>query len=136
MHVNNVDVVEQQTILDSVKEKVNLQTVFERVQDYRKLLLDIAIFGAIGFLIGYLLKRYVNVVITTIIMTTVLFMMQQFNLLTITIHWNTIYELLGITQVVTLVGDNITLFIFEWAKANIFLVISWLIGLLVGIKVG
>lgn len=136
MQTNNVDVAEQKAILETVKEKVNLQNFFEKMQDSRGLIFDAAIFGCIGFLIGYLLKRYINAVITMIMMSTALFVMQQFSLLTITIHWAMLYELLGITQVINLVGDNLSLFIFEWAKANVFLVTSSLIGFLIGIKVG
>lgn len=136
MQANNMEIVEQQGILDSVKEKVNLQTFFEKVQDSRALILDIAIYGGIGFLIGYLLKRYINAVITMIMMSTLLFVLQQFNLIVITINWEIIYELLGVTQLMHLMGENVHLFVFEWAKANVFLVISWLIGLLIGIKLG
>ncbi|HTM05843.1 MAG TPA: hypothetical protein VL201_01240 [Patescibacteria group bacterium] len=136
MQGGNVEVAEQKAILETVKEKVNLQTFFEKVQDSRGIILDIAIFGCVGFLSGYLLKRYINAVITMIITGVILFMMQQFSLLTITIHWEILYELLGITQVINLVGDNLGLFIFEWAKANVFLVTSSLIGFLIGIKIG
>ncbi|RTL06665.1 hypothetical protein EKK58_05035 [Candidatus Dependentiae bacterium] len=136
MQINNVEAIEQQSILDSVKEKVSLQNFFEKVQDSRALILDIAIYGGIGFLIGYLLKRYINAVITMIMMSTMLFVLQQFSLITITIHWEIIYEILGITQLMHLIGESVHLFIFEWAKANVFLVISWMVGLLVGIKLG
>lgn len=136
MQVNNTEVIEQQSILESVREKVNLQSFFEKVQDSHALLLDLAIYGGIGFLVGYLFKRYINAVITIIMFSTVLFVLQQFSLIAITIHWEILYELLGLTQLMHLVGDSLHLFFFEWAKANVFLVISWLIGLLIGIKVG
>jgi uncharacterized membrane protein (Fun14 family) len=136
MQTNNIDIPEQKAILETVKEKVNLQAFFEKVQNSRGLIFDIAIFGCIGFLTGYLLKRYINAVITVIITSAILFLMQQFSLLTITIHWDTLYELFGITQLINLVGDNLSLFIFEWAKANVFLVTSSLVGFLIGIKIG
>lgn len=136
MNVVNAETVQQQGILDTVKEKVNLSGLLEKVQDSRGIIMDAIIYGGVGFLFGYLIKRYINAVITAILMTTALFVMQQFNVVTVIIHWEVIYDLCGITQVMKLLGDNIMPFVFEWAKANVFLVVSWLIGFLIGIKVG
>lgn len=136
MQSQNIDVSQQQGILETMKEKVNLGSLVEKVQDSQGLFVNGLLFGVIGFLCGYLIKRYINAVITLILVSTGLFVLQQFELLTVTIHWTTLYELLGVTQVAKLLDDNIAPFVFELAKANVLLVISWIVGFLMGIKVG
>jgi hypothetical protein len=136
MNAGNAESVQQQGIFDTVKEKVNFAGLLDKMQDSRGFIVDAVIYGGVGFLFGYLIKRYINAVITAILMVTALFVMQQFSIVTVTVHWEVIYDLCGITQVMKLLGDNIMPFVFEWAKANVFLVVSWVVGFLVGIKVG
>ena len=136
MQSQNVNTLQQQGILETVKDKVNVAALVEKMHDSQGLILNGFLFVGIGFLCGYLIKRYINAVITLILVLTALFVLQQFEIITVTIHWQMIYESLGIAQIMKLVDDNVAPFVFELAKANVLLVVTWVIGFLVGIKIG
>ena len=127
---------QQQGLLETVKEKVNINQIVDKVHESRNIIVDIALYGGIGFLIGYLLKRYSNAVIVVILMTTALIIMQQFDILTMVIHWEKINELLGLPVASKLITDNFPALAMEWARTNVPIVVSMLVGFLVGIRVG
>ena len=109
---------------DTLKQKLNLSP---------NKLLDIAFFFGIGFLIGFLWKRYAHYFIAAIIFITLLIVLYQLEIIFIQINWSKIQECCGITSVGPHV-DFISLLI-AWAKVNFLILISFILGFCFGAKV-
>jgi hypothetical protein len=127
---------QQAGIMETVKEKMNMGQLVDKISESRNLIFDVVLYGSIGLLTGYLLKRYSGAVIVIILMTSALMIMQQFELIVLAVNWDKINEILGLAQANKLLADNMVPLAIEWAKANMLVVVSMLIGFLVGIKVG
>ena len=125
----------QPGILDTVKEKVHFSDLVEKINDSRSIIMDMALYGGIGFLSGYLLKKYSNAVIIIILMTTALVVLQQFEFITVIINWPKIHSMLGLQENAKIIIDNFGLFFVDWVKSNMPIVVVTLIGFLLGIKV-
>jgi len=123
-------------LMDTVKEKMNVSQLVDKISESRTLIFDVVLYGSIGLLTGYLLKRYSGAVIVIVLMTSALMIMQQFELIVLAVNWDKINEMLGLAQANKLLADNMVPLAIEWAKANMLVVVSMLIGFLVGIKVG
>src|SRR5437762_7932686 len=114
----------QPSIIETVKEKVNVGQLVDKISESRNLIFDVLLYGSIGLLTGYLLKRYSGAVIVIVLMTSALMIMQQFELIAITINWDKINEMLGLAQANKLLSDNMMPLAIEWAKANMLVVVS------------
>jgi uncharacterized membrane protein (Fun14 family) len=125
----------QPGILESVKERVNASQIFEKISESQGLIMDVLLYGGIGFLTGYFLKRYSNIVIIAILLGTGLVFLQQLDFINITIHWDTIHTTLGLSPAVKVLSDNFFILATEWSRANMHIVVSWVIGFLSGLKI-
>jgi uncharacterized membrane protein (Fun14 family) len=132
---NETTTVVQPGILESVKEKVNSNQIIEKISESRGLIMDVLLYGGIGFLTGYFLKRYSNVVIIGILMGTGLMFLQQLDFINITIHWDIIHTNLGLSPAVKVLSDNFFILATEWCRANMHVVVAWVIGFLTGLKI-
>jgi uncharacterized membrane protein (Fun14 family) len=135
--MNNMGTTPQGTgILEVVKEKLNFNQVVEKLQNSKGILVDVALYGCIGFLVGFLIKRYSTVVILMVLMTAGLLVLQQFELITIAVNWFKFNDLLGLPQTTTIINENMPMILWEWARANMVIVVSAIIGFLTGVKLG
>lgn len=125
----------QPGILESVKERVNASQIFEKISESQGLIMDVLLYGGIGFLTGYFLKRYSNIVIIAILLATGLVFLQQLDFINITIHWDKIHTTLGLSPAVKVLSDNFFILATEWSRANMHIVVSWVIGFLSGLKI-
>jgi uncharacterized membrane protein (Fun14 family) len=123
-------------LLETMKEKLNFNQVIEKVQESRGTLIDVGLYGCIGFLTGFLIKRYSTIVILMVLMVTGLLVLQQFELISVVIHWSKVNELLGLPQTTMIINENMPMIIWEWARANMIIVVSAIVGFLVGVKLG
>lgn len=135
MNINEVEV-QQNGFLDTLKTRVNFDQIVVKAQESRGLLIDIALYGSIGLLTGYLIKRYSSAVLMLVLMVTGLIVMQQFELISIAINWTKINEVLGLQPTVVIVSDNMPMIAWEWAKVNMAIVVSCIVGFLLGLKIG
>jgi uncharacterized membrane protein (Fun14 family) len=130
-----VPVAGQTGLLETVKEKVNLNQFVEKVSESRGLIMDALLYGGVGFLTGYFLKRYSNVVIILVLLISCLAALQQFELIAITVYWEKIHAMLGLSPAAKVLADNFLVLATEWAKANMHIVVSSIIGFLCGLKI-
>ncbi len=122
-------------VLSAIKEKIQPGAIMERLQVSRNTLIDIGLYGGIGFLAGFLLKKYSTFVIALTLFVTGLIMLQQFDFMVIAINWPKVHTLLGI-QPATIIADNMFLMIWAWMRANVVISSSFIVGFLIGLKVG
>lgn len=96
-------------------------------------LIEIATYCGIGFLLGFLVKRYGRVVVTIMISLAVIFGILSY-LQIISIDWVQIRSLMGIDESASL--DTLFQTIVTWIKDHVKIVVSALFGFFVGYKAG
>ena len=98
-------------------------------------LMQLGMYFGFGFVAGFLLKRFANYVVVALLTILALVLLHQFGVITITIDPIKMKEVFGIEQTVT-IDTNIFAIYWEWIKLNATLVISFVIGAVVGLKLG
>jgi len=122
-------------LLEKVKETLSPEKLTEKFGLNRSKLFDMGVYLVVGFLAGFLLKKYGKYFFILALFIVFLIGLQQYNVLTITINWDRAYELFGI-QTTQLAGVNIFTIYWEWIKLNFAVVLSFSVGFLIGLKVG
>lgn len=121
--------------VDTLKERVQFDKLADKAWTSRNIIIDVLLYGGIGFLTGFLFKKHSQYIILLILFIAGCFALQQFNIVFITFNWPKIHELMG-TQPTGMVGDNLLLLSWEWVKANLIISLSFVVGFLAGLKVG
>lgn len=96
-------------------------------------LIEIGMYLGFGFLIGYALKRFSAFVLIIVLTLLALFLLHQFEIINLSLNIDKLREFLGMPQ-----GTEATIFCayWDWAKANVILLLSFFIGFLIGIRLG
>jgi len=133
-----VDAVESSQVaqsgwLDTLKDRSKY--AMERLHESRAIILDILLYGGLGFLSGFLLRKYANYVAFLVLIVVGIIVMQQYDILQVVINWTKFNDLFGFQHAPAINGDSFVAF-WAWCKANAVIVVSWIIGLLIGLKVG
>ncbi len=132
--VNN-EVARQVGWLDRIKETLNLKDIMDKFELSKNTLIELGLYCGIGFLSGFLLKKYGSYVFIVVLMIVGLIVLQQFDIVTITVNWNKVQEVFGIQPTTTLDTNVLTVY-WEWVKLNFAIVLSFSVGFLIGLKVG
>jgi len=122
-------------IIETIKNAMHPETIANKVGIDKNMLIDIGVYGSIGFIIGFLLKKYSEYFIALVLLIIGLVVLQQFDYIAISLNTPKIHDLLGL-QAVPVVGDGYVALLTEWVKANIPAFASLVVGFLIGLKVG
>lgn len=125
----------QQGMLDTVKEKLNMDNIMGKIKSSKDQLFEIGLYAGAGFLSGFLLKKYSSYVAVLVLLLVGLGVLQQMQVVNVVIDWNKAHEMFGINAVPAS-ADSIIHTIWSWVKANMAISISYLVGLFIGLKVG
>src|SRR5690242_2249384 len=96
-------------------------------------LIELATYCGIGFLSGFLVKRYGRVVVTIVISLAVIFGALSYMQI-ISIDWTQIRSIMGIDESASL--DTLFQTIIMWIKDHVKIVVSALVGFFIGYKAG
>lgn len=125
-----------QGMLDSIKQNLNLQSVMDNVRHSKDKLFESGLYAGIGFISGFLLKKYSTYVFVCVLLLVGLGVLQHLEVIDLVISWDKVNELFGIQAAQTVTADSIISIIWEWMKVNMVISISYLVGLFIGLKVG
>lgn len=121
-------------VFERIKETLNPDSLAQRFNLTKSRLLEMGLYLLVGFIVGFLLKKYSRFVFATAIIIILLIVLHQLNILTLSINWAQVRETLGI-QTSSATPDASWLNIYwEWVKANVALVLSFSVGFLVGLR--
>lgn len=96
------------------------------------LLTTVLCFG-VGYIFGFILKRYFNYVVFLILCIFGIMLLKHFQLISLSLNTHKIEELTGITSVPA--GSDFFTVLWSWIKQNSFMVISFVLGTILGLKV-
>jgi uncharacterized membrane protein (Fun14 family) len=124
---------QQHSLIDSFKNAVQPETIAHKLGIDKNTLIDIGIYGAIGFIFGFLLKKYSEYFIACALFVMGMVVLQQFGYISIDINTVKIHEILGLPSSV-ITHEGYGSFLLTWMKSNIPAVASLVVGFLVGLK--
>jgi uncharacterized membrane protein (Fun14 family) len=127
--------VQQTSLADSIKNAFQPETIAHKLGIDKNTLIDIGIYGAIGFIVGFLLKKYSEYFIACVLFVGSLMLLQQFEYITIAINTAKIHEVLGIPSI-PLMNIGYSSLVVEWMKSHVPASASVVVGFLIGMKVG
>ena len=122
-------------LLDNLKQNFNVQGVVDQVRHSKDKLFEAGLYAGIGFISGFLLKKYSTYVFVCVLLLVGLGVLQHLQVVDVLVNWDKVNELFGI-QAATVSADNLISMIWEWMKVNLVISISYLVGLFIGLKVG
>jgi hypothetical protein len=118
-------------IFSTIKGALNPSHIMDTLRAHKQTFFDIAIYGGIGFFIGFFVRRYSSFVITLVLLMITLVVLQNFNVINFVINWDWIQQHLGFKPASMGQGDVLT-----FVKENFVIFASGIIGFLIGLKVG
>lgn len=130
-----VDTQAAPNLVNTLKNNFSVDGIINYVVQSKDTILEMGLYGLLGFAAGYLLRRYSGFIVTLALVVVVLVVLHQFNLVTIFLNWNKVYEHVGI-QPALVSTDNLIAVGSEWARTNVAVVASGAIGFLIGLRAG
>lgn len=134
MNANTTPQAAPNGLLDKLKVWFNWDAISKKLHLSQNKLIEIALYLGIGFLTGFLLRKYAQFVAFLVLILVGLILLQQMELINITMHWDKIENFFGIQKVVASTDTLST--IWSWIKLNLAIVVSFIVGFLFGIKIG
>lgn len=119
----------------TVKNNFSVDGIINYIVQSKDVILEMGLYGLLGFAVGYLLKRYSGFLVTFALVMVVLVVLSQFGLVTVFLNWNKFYEYVGV-QPAFVSTDNLIAVGTEWARTNVMVVASAAIGFLLGLRAG
>ena len=123
-------------LLERAREMVSPDKLAEKLNISRNRLLDLGLYLVVGFITGFLLKKYSKYVFAIMLVILGLIVLHNLNVLVLDVNWHRVQELFGIQPVSIGEGTNLFAPYWEWIQLNFGLVLSFTIGFLIGIKLG
>lgn len=113
--------------------KGHAQDAWLKIQESHSLLFTIALYSGVGFVIGYLCKKYAHFLVFLIVLGVGVSVLQQMDYVSYVIHWERIYVSLGIepSAHVSVISASV-----DWIKSNVTQVVSLIVGFLLGLRFG
>lgn len=118
---------------DRLKNSLHFEKLAEKLNFSKYKLLDMALFLAIGFLIGFLWKRYANYIIAFVLFCTLMIILHHLDLISVQFNWIKLQECCGVEPAHA--DADLLGMLWSWAKMNVLLIFSFIIGICFGAKV-
>src|SRR5260221_8525040 len=84
------------TLIESLKNAIQPETIANKIGMDKDMLINISLYGAMGFILGFLIKKYSEYFIAFLLLGIGLFVLQQFDYVSLSINTSKIQELLGL----------------------------------------
>lgn len=124
-----------QGFFDRLKELLNPSKIAAKLHLSKDMLIDMILYLAVGFLVGFILKRFGTYIFVLALCIVGLIVLQQIGVISVVISWTKIHQLFGIQPASVLDSSTLTMY-WDWVKVNMALVLSFSVGFLIGLKLG
>lgn len=121
-------------ILETIKSSIQPDIVAQKMGIDRNVLIDIGLYGLIGIISGFLLKKYSEYFISLALFLVILFMLNNAHYITITLDTVKIHDALGLKSI-PVNTDAYGSLLCEWVHSHVFSFASLIIGFLIGLKI-
>lgn len=122
-------------IIETIRSSVGPDSVAHTFGVDKNVLIDVGVYGGIGFIAGFLLKKYSEYFISLIVLLVGIVVLQQFDYVSFSLNSVKIHQALGFENM-PMSGDAYGNFMWEWARTHPISSSSLVVGFFIGIKVG
>lgn len=122
------------SMFDTLKEKFNAGELADKIKGSKETFLWGALYGGVGFLVGFFFKQFSWYFAVFLIFIGALLGLQHAGILTVVINQAKLSSILGIQSIAT--HDQVIMMFIAWVKANVFITFAFVVGFLLGIRVG
>lgn len=126
---NNVGVIE------TIKGSLQPESIANKFGVDKNLLIDVGVYCAIGFIVGFLLKKYSEYFISLVLLVVGLVVLQQFDYISVSINNVKIHNALGL-EGMPMAGHGYSSLLWDWISTHVVSASSLGVGFLIGLKVG
>lgn len=123
-------------LFEKIKDTLNPSNISEKLNLNRNRILEMGLYLIVGFVVGYLLKRYSKFVFYTAFIIIFLLILTQLDLISLGINWAKLQSLFGFQPVEDSSASSVLASYWEWIKMNLAFVLSFTIGFLFGLRLG
>lgn len=127
--------VDKTGVIETIKGSLEPEFIANKFGIDKNLLIDVGVYGAIGFIIGFLLKKYSEYFISLVLLVIGLVVLQQFDYISLSINNVKIQNMLGLGSV-PMAGHAYGSFLWDWISTHVVSSSSLAVGFLIGLKVG
>src|SRR6266404_6607586 len=106
------------SLIESLKNAIQPETIANKIGMDKDTLINISLYGAIGFIMGFLIKKYSEYFIAFLLLGIAILVLQQFDYISFSVNMPKIQELFGLEPTV-LTNDKYGVMLFEWIKSNV-----------------
>lgn len=131
MNPSDINQLELENIALKVKSKLHIDSLINYIKEYKEQLLEFSLYAGVGFLVGFLLKRFTTFFIFLVFFGGLLVILQHFHYLNF--NYEKVYEIFGVQSSLSN-SENLLIVIWEWVKINWLLSFGFSIGFLLGLK--
>lgn len=121
--------------LENLKDILNPSKLIQKIQKNSDMLFHVAIFLGVGFLVGFLLKKYSRYVAALVFIILALIGLDFIGIISISMQWDRLHDVFGIEPLMPIQGNAIVVYT-EWLRANFFITASFITGFLFGLRIG
>lgn len=122
-----------QGFVDTIKNKVHWDTLVQKIQQSKTHIIDALLYGGLGIVIGFFLKRYNMYVLAGVVTLLLIALLQYFGILTIVIHWDYLNTQFGIPIPISTEASQLGAALWDWVRSHAVISISLMIGFLLGL---
>lgn len=122
--------------LESIKSFLKPDNLLAKFHEWKHTLLDWGIYAGVGFVVGFLLKKYLKYILLLVLFVVALVLLEQFEIIKTNINWEKMQELFGIKSVSEAFDPRLMKSYLDWVKLNFALVLCASIGFICGLKLG
>ena len=133
----NASGVPQQGLLDTAAQKTGLNGFMQKLNISRDTLIEIGVYLGVGFVAGFLLKRFSKLFLVLVLTVLFLWFLHHMEIMFVVINWQRMQELVFGAQAAALPTQaDFGAVMLAWATSHVAGVISFAIGFLAGIRLG
>ena len=126
----------QLSFFDRLKDNLNPTNLMERLNLSKNKLIELGLYLGIGFLSGFLFKKYFKYMLVFVAFIGCLYWLQYMNVITVVINADRAQEIFGVQPGAVFEDAGLMSQYWEWVKANVALVLTYSIGFFIGLKLG
>lgn len=129
----STDSMENIGVVETLKNSMQPGVVAEKLGVDKNFLIDIGVYGAVGFISGFLLKKYSEYFISLALLLVGLILLQQFDYINLSMNSTKIHTMLGLQGAMS--SEGYSGLLWDWVRAHVISASSFTVGFLVGLKV-
>lgn len=126
------------SFIERLKERLHPDNLAETFHLNKVTLITMGVYCIAGLLLGILVQKYARFMFAMAMTGILLVVLMQFNIIHVSINWNTIQDYLGLQSIASSSQPALDLgaLYWEWVKANVAYVLSFSVGFLIGLRIG